>query len=108
MIENVDGNIGNVAINTTTSREHVGEIKQSIRIYKERARAIISLLPILVLPKQIMIHLVYYVIIFLNCEICKQGISATLSPREIVLRKRLSWIRHCCSAGVLLGVSRGP
>ena len=61
-----------------------------------------TLLPFLVLPKQVVIHQVYYVIIFLNCEIFQNGISATLSPREIVLRRRLDWLKHCCSAGVPL------
>ncbi len=68
-IENVDGNIGNVVINTTALGEHVGETKRSIHTDKERARAISSLLPFLVLLKQMLIHLVYYVMIFLNCEI---------------------------------------
>ena len=84
-IENIDGNIGNVEINTTASREHVAKIKRSIRTDKERARAISSLLSFLVLPKQVVIHLVYYVIIFLNCKIYQNGISDKLSPREIVL-----------------------
>ncbi len=50
-IENIDGNIGNVEINTTASREHVAEIERSIRNDKECARAISSLLPFSVLPK---------------------------------------------------------
>ncbi len=50
-IENIDGNLGNVEINTTASREHVAEIERSIHTDKERARAIISLLPLLVLQK---------------------------------------------------------
>ena len=101
-IENIDGDIGNVEINTRASREHVAETERSIRTDKERARAIRPLLPLLVLPKQVVIHLVYYVIIFLNCEICQNGISATMLPREIVLRRCLDWLKHCRSAGVPL------
>ena len=48
-----------VEINTTAAREHVGEIEQSIRTIKKRARAISTVLPFSVLPKQIVIHLVY-------------------------------------------------
>ncbi len=64
---------------------------------------IVSVLPYLVLPKMVVIHLVYYVYIFLNCKINPLGISKTLSPREIILRRRLDWTRHCCgTAGVPL------
>ncbi len=44
----------------------------------------------------LVIHLVYYVYIFLNCEINPLGISDTQSPREIVLRCRLDWAKYCC------------
>ena len=71
---------------------------------KERCRAIVSVLPYSVLPKMVIIHLVCYVYIFLNCEINPVGISESLYPREIILRHRLDWTRHCCGmAGVPLG-----
>ena len=44
-IENVDGKMGNVEINTTASREHMAEIERSICTDKERVIAISSLLP---------------------------------------------------------------
>ena len=47
-----------VEINTTVAHKHDGEIEQSIRTIKERARAISTVLPFSVLPKQIVIHLV--------------------------------------------------
>ena len=48
-----------------------------------------------------------YVYIFLNCEINPLGISKSLSPREIILRRRLDWTRHCCgTAGVPLEFSQ--
>ncbi len=34
VIENIDGSIGNVEINTTAACEHVGEIERDIRTYQ--------------------------------------------------------------------------
>ena len=84
-----------VEINTTAAREHVGEIERSIRTIKERARSISTVLPYTTLPKQLVIHLIYYVVMFLNAMPAKTGISETISPREIVMRRRLDWNKHC-------------
>ena len=100
--EKVEGELGLVEINTTAAREHVGEIERSNRVVKERARSISSTLPYAVLPKQIVIHLIYYVVTFLNCSVAENGVSDTLSPREIVLRRKLDWIKHCTSKGEAL------
>ncbi len=40
-----------IALNTTAAREHVGEIKQKIRVIRERARRTINTLPYKKLPK---------------------------------------------------------
>ena len=81
-------------MNTTATHEHVGEIERSNRTTRERARAICSKLPYAILPKQVVIRLVYYVTTMLNCFGNKQGISNNLSPREIVMRRRLDWKKH--------------
>ncbi len=54
--EKLEGLLGPVEINTTASREHVGEIERSNRIVKERVRSISSTLPSKILPKQVVIH----------------------------------------------------
>jgi hypothetical protein len=84
-----------VEINTTAAREHVGEIERSHRTLKERARCVVSDLPYTVLPMQMVIHLVYFVVLWLNAFPNKQGISENLSPREIVTRKKISFVKHC-------------
>ncbi len=63
--EKLEGLLGPIEINTTASREHVGEIERSNCVVKERVRSISSTLPYKVLPKQVVIHVVYYVVIFL-------------------------------------------
>ena len=42
-----------------------------------------------------MIHLIYNLVMFLNAMPAKTGISDTISPREIVMRHRLDWNKHC-------------
>ena len=49
-----------VDINTTVTREHVGEIERFICTIKERSRALVSDLPYKFLPCQVTIHLVYF------------------------------------------------
>ncbi len=58
VVENIDGNIENVAINTTALHKHVGEIKSNIYTTKEYAREICSTFPYMVLSKQLVIHMV--------------------------------------------------
>ena len=62
-------------------------------------RSVSSTLSYEIFPKQVVIHLVYYVVIFLNCSVAANGVSDTLSPREIVLRRKLDWNKHCTSKG---------
>ncbi len=95
VIEGIDRSIGNVDINNTAACKYVGEIERNICTSKERRLAIVSVLPYLLLPKMVVVHLVYYVYIFLNFEVTPLGISKTLSSREIVLRRRLDWSKHC-------------
>ncbi len=64
VIESIDGSIGNIDINTIAACEHVGQIEQIICTTKECACTIISVLLYLVLPKMMVVYLVYYVNIF--------------------------------------------
>ncbi len=45
------------------------------------------------------IHIVYYVMIVLNCDVTKQGVLDAFSPRELVLRQTLDWVKHCTNKG---------
>ena len=47
-------------INTIAAREHVGEIERAIRTMKERSCAVVSYQPYAILPKPIVINLVYF------------------------------------------------
>ena len=58
--------MGLVDVNTTAAREHVAEIKRSIRLVKERSRCIVKTLPFFFLNRQIVVQMVYFVTMFVN------------------------------------------
>ncbi len=55
-----------------------------------------------ILPKQVVIHMVYYVVRVLNCHVTKLSISDIFAPRELVLRRKLDWFKHCTNKGKAL------
>ena len=81
-------------VNTTAAREHVAEIERAIRVIKERCRGILSTLPFKYLPRRVLIHLVYFAILWLNASPVKNGISEEFSPREIIMRRALDFVKH--------------
>jgi len=87
--------IPGININTTAAKEHVPEIERRIRVIKERGRALLNTLPFTKMPQIILIELIYHVVLWLNAFPSKSGISETLSPREIVLRHKLDFKKHC-------------
>jgi hypothetical protein len=84
-----------VEINTTAACKHVGEIKHFICTIKERSRALVSDLPYTTLPRQVVIHLVYFAVLWLNSLPAPPGVSNKYSPREIVLGRKLNFKKHC-------------
>jgi hypothetical protein len=84
-----------VEINTTAAREHVGKIKCFIRTIKECSRALMSDLPCMPLPCQVVIHLVYFAVIWLNSLPATARVSDKYSPQEIVLGRKLNFEKHC-------------
>eukprot|EP00804_Cyclotella_cryptica_P018596 CCRYP_011400-RA/>CCRYP_011400-RA protein AED:0.48 eAED:0.48 QI:0/0/0/1/1/1/2/0/290 len=76
-----------VAINTTAAREHVGDVECAIQAIKERARCIMSyLLYNDSVPDQILIHLLQFVVLWIN---------AMSSDSEIVTGTKLDFKKHC-------------
>jgi hypothetical protein len=65
----------NIALNTTATQEHVGEIKRKIRVIKERARGMISTLPYKMLPKLVIIKLLHFCLMWMNSFPVKSGVS---------------------------------
>ena len=84
-----------VTINTAAPREHLPEIERAIREIKNRCRAILSTLPYDYYHRQIIIHLVYFVVRMINAVPSKVGVSRSLSPSEIVFGRKLDYNIDC-------------
>ncbi len=84
-----------LAVNTTDAKEHVPEVKQCIRLIKEHGRGILNTLPFKKMPQIMLAELIYHVVLWLNAFQTKSGVLETLSPREIVMRHKLDFAKHC-------------
>ena len=84
-----------VIINTTAAAEHVGDIERRIRVIKERCRGILCTLPYTQFPQIMLVHLLHHVVMWLNNFPTKNGVSDRFSPREIILRHKLNYKKHC-------------
>ena len=76
---------GTPQLNLTSADEHVPEIERRIWVVKERVRAIVYSIPFNMLPAQVLIHVVLFVAKQLNMFPMKGGVSAHLSPKQIML-----------------------
>jgi hypothetical protein len=71
--------------NTTAADEHVGKIEHSIQVIKERACGIVCTLPYPCLPHQMLIHLIHFMVMWLNNFPVVNGIFADFSSQELIL-----------------------
>jgi hypothetical protein len=83
--EKVKDNIPMVNLNTPAAGEHNGEIKHHIRIIKEQSQGIICTLPYPKLPQQMLIHLLHFIVMWLNNFLVSHGVLDRFSPRELIL-----------------------
>ncbi len=81
--------------NTTAAKEHVSEAERTIRTLKEQTRGLLATLPFSHMPRWMKIKFVYFIVLWLNAFPVKSGISATNLPRELILRWRLDYKKHC-------------
>ena len=81
--------------NTTAAKEHVSEAERTIRTLKERMRGLLATLPFTHIPKRMKIEFIYFMVLWLNAFPVKSGISQTFSPRELLVRWRLDYKKHC-------------
>jgi hypothetical protein len=84
-----------ITLNEAAGDEHVGDIERYIRTLKERMRAIHSTIPFARVPDRVIIEMAKYSVFWLNAFPHPNGVSDTLSPREIVTGQRVNFNRHC-------------
>jgi len=85
-----------VECNTTAAKEHVSEAEHTIRMLKEHTRGLLATLPFDNMSRRIKIEFVYFmVVLWMNAFPVKSGVSDKISPRELLLRWRLNYKKHC-------------
>lgn len=52
-------------------------------------------MPFKLMPKRMLIELIYHCIMWMNAFLVKLGVSSEFSPREIVIRQKLDFAKHC-------------
>jgi hypothetical protein len=73
----------------------MSEAEQGIRMIKERVRGLIMMLPFEHILGRMKIEFIYFCILWLNVFPVHSGISAMHSPRELMVRWKLDYKRHC-------------
>ena len=81
--------------NTMAAKEHVSKAECTIRTLKERTRGFMASLPFSHIPHRMKIEFVYYIVLWLNAFPVKSGISTIYSPRELLVRWKLDYKKHC-------------
>jgi hypothetical protein len=82
-------------MNTPAAAEHVGKIERCIQVIKEKPCSIICTLPYPKLPQMMLIHLLHFIVMWLNNFPPAMGISSQWSSREIILCHCLDYKHHC-------------
>ncbi len=93
--EKIKPHLPTVECNTTAAKEHVSKAERTIRTLKERTRGLMAMLPFSHILRRMKIKFVYFIVLWLNAFPVKSGILATYSPRELILRWRLDYKKHC-------------
>ncbi len=78
--EKVRDHVPKLILNTLVADEHIGMVERYIRVIKERACGIVCTLPYPCVPHQILIHLIQFVVMWLNNFPVVNGVSADISP----------------------------
>jgi hypothetical protein len=84
-----------VELNITAACKYIGKFELFIQMIKECSLALVSDLPYSVLPRQVVIHLVYFAVLWLNSLPAAVGVSEIYSPRKIILGHELDFTKHC-------------
>lgn len=84
-----------ITLNTVSRDEHVPEVERHIRTLKERCRATYNALPFKKWPTRLVVELVYAMTFWIHAFPADDGVSATISPRELVTGIGIDSVKHC-------------
>jgi hypothetical protein len=77
------------------AKEHVSKAERTIRTIKERTWGLLATLPFQHIPRCMKIKFAYFMVLWLNAFPVKDGISATYSPQELLVRWQMDYSKHC-------------
>jgi hypothetical protein len=84
-----------ISINVVSNDEHVPEIEWHICTIKERVRCVYNMLPFKRMPNRMIVEMAYHSNFWLNSFPATDGVSETLSPRELVVGAKIDYVKHC-------------
>ncbi len=73
----------------------MSKTKRTIQTIKEQTHGLITTLPFCYIPRRMKIEFIYFIVLWLNMFPVKTGVSATYSLRELLVRWRLEYKKHC-------------
>jgi hypothetical protein len=89
--EKICDHVSTIDMSTSAAAEHTVEIDWCIRMIKERCHGILCTLPYKALQQQILIHLLHFVVMWLNNFQLVTGILSTFSPCKLILQNCLDY-----------------
>ena len=84
-----------VTLNTTTALEDVTDIERQHRAIKERDRACRHYLPFNMIPKLMIIEMIYKCVLWINAFPPKGGVSESISLRTLLTGLKFDYNFHC-------------
>ena len=88
-------NQAGIDLNIAAANEHIPQIKQQIRVIKEKIWATCHSLPFKMIPQLMLIRMVYNMVKWINTFPLNEGISEFLSPWTIMTRVQLNYVMDC-------------
>ncbi len=93
--EKVKDHVPTDHLNTPAASKHIGKIEHCIRVIKERSCRIIYTLTYARLTQQMLIHVLYHIVMWLNNVLVSNCVSNQFNPRELILWHKLDYNYHC-------------
>jgi hypothetical protein len=93
--EKVRDLIPRVECNMTVAKEHMSKAEHTICTAKDQTRGLLGTPPFQHLLRHMKIEFIYYMVLWLNAFPVKNGISSVFLPRELLVRWRMDYSKHC-------------
>ena len=84
-----------IKANMCSENKHVGEIKHTKRVIKERCRGVYNTLPFKRMPGRLVAELVHSVVFWLNVFHPDNDLLENMSPRTIITGGTINFTKHC-------------